>query len=317
MKKISNEVKVGATAIITIVVFIWLYNFMKGKDFFSSTSKYYIVYDKIGGLAESSPVEVNGYKVGVVQSIRFLDPLSGKLLVVLTVDKNFKLPVESVAEITTASLIAGMKVQFVYGDGPETYSDGDTIPGRLSQSILTKIETDFLPLKDRLTSLISVLDSVITSVDDILDPDFKENLNSGIASLSSTAGSIDEVIGSTEEELKTTLKNINKFAQMLADNSDNMQGTLTNLESITDTLAAADLYQSVRNLKNGLENASILIDNLNIGQGTAGKLMTDDSLYINLSNSLESLNELLMDLKNNPGKYVHFSLFGRKNKTSE
>jgi len=317
MKKISNEVKVGATALITIIVFIWLYNFLKGKDFFSSTAKYYVVYDKIGGLAESSPVEVNGYKVGVVQSIKFLDPSTGRLLVVLTVDKGFKLPENTVAEITTASLIAGMKIQFVYGNGPGTYSDGDTIPGRLSQSIITKIETELLPMKDRLTDLIGVLDSVITSVNDIMDPQFKKNLNSGIASLSNTAKSIDEVIGSKEAELKATLDNINKFTQMLADNSNAMSGTLSNLESVTDTLASADIYQSVRNLKSSLENASVLIENLNNGKGTAGKLITNDSLYTNLSNSLESLDQLLQDMKANPRRYVHFSLFGKKNIPSD
>jgi phospholipid/cholesterol/gamma-HCH transport system substrate-binding protein len=92
MKKISHEVKIGITALITILVFIWLYNFLKGKDLFSKSTQYYVVYDKVGGLAESSPVEVNGYKVGVVQSVRFLDPESGRLVVTLTVDKGFKLP---------------------------------------------------------------------------------------------------------------------------------------------------------------------------------------------------------------------------------
>jgi phospholipid/cholesterol/gamma-HCH transport system substrate-binding protein len=110
MKKISNEVKVGAVALLTILAFIWLYNFLKGKEYFKSTNYYYSVYDKIGGLAESSPVEVNGYKVGVVQSIDFTDPSSGKLLVVFSVNKDFKLPVNTVAEIVPVSLLGGMKV---------------------------------------------------------------------------------------------------------------------------------------------------------------------------------------------------------------
>ncbi len=163
MKKISNEVKIGITALITILVFIWVYNFLKGKDLFSKTSHYYVVYDKVGGLAESSPVEVNGYKVGVVQSVRFLDPESGRLLVTLSVDKGFKLPVNTVAEITTASLIAGMKIQFVYGEGPGTYSNGDTIPGRLAESLITKVENELVPLKEKISDLISVIDSVIGS----------------------------------------------------------------------------------------------------------------------------------------------------------
>jgi len=307
MKKISNEVKIGITAIITILVFIWVYNFLKGKDLFSKTSHYYVVYDKIGGLAESNPIEVNGYRVGVVQSIRFLDPVSGRLLVTLSVDKGFRLPVNTVSEITTASLIAGMKIQLVYGNGPGTYSNGDTIPGRLAESLITKVESELAPLKERISDLVSAIDSVIGSVNEIMDPQFKANLRSGVASLSNTAKSIDAA------ELKATLENVNKFTQMLVENSDKLTSTFSSLENVADTLAAADIYNSVNNLKLSLEKASVLMENLSNGQGTAGKLMTNDSLYTNLSNSLESLNLLLLDMKANPKRYVHFSLFGKKN----
>jgi len=307
MKKISHEVKIGITALITMLVFIWLYNFLKGKDLFSKSTQYYVVYDKVGGLAESSPVEVNGYKVGVVQSVRFLDPESGRLVVTLTVDKGFKLPRNTVAEITTATLIAGMKIQFVYGEGPGTYSSGDTIPGRLAESLIAKFENQLIPLKNKLSDLISVIDSVIGSINDIIDPQFKTNLRSGVASLSSTARSIDEA------ELKATLENINRFTQMLAENSDKLTSTFSSLENIADTLAAADIYNSINNLKSSLEKAAVLLENLNNGQGTAGQLMTNDSLYKNLSSSLGSLNLLLLDMKANPKRYVHFSLFGKKN----
>jgi len=307
MKKISHEVKVGVTALITILVFIWLYNFLKGKDLFSSTAHYYVIYDKVGGLAESSPVEVNGYKVGVVQSIRFLDPESGRLLVIMSVNKDFKLPVNTVAEITTATLIAGMKIQFIYGEGPGTYSSGDTIPGRLSESLVNRVGNELLPLKDKLSDLVLVLDSVIGSINEVMDPQFKTNLRSGIASLSSTARSIDEA------ELKETLENINKFTQMLAENSDKLTSTFSSLETVADTLAAADIFNSINSLKSSLEKAAVLIGNLNDGKGTAGQFMTNDSLYKNLSGSLESLNLLLLDMKANPKRYVHFSLFGKKN----
>ena len=307
MKKISNEVKIGITAFLTIIVFIWVYNFLKGKDLFSKTVHYYVVYDKVGGLAESSPVEVNGYRVGVVQSLRFLDPESGRLLVTLSVDKGFRLPVNTVSEITTASLIAGMKIQLVYGNGPGTYSNGDTIPGRLAESIITKVESELAPLKEKISDLVSAIDSIIVSVNEIMDPQFRTNIRSGVASLSSTAKSINEA------ELKSTLENINKFTRMLAENSDKLSSTFSSLENVADTLAAADIYNSVNNLKLSLEKASVLMENLNNGQGTAGKLMTNDSLYTNLSNSLESLNLLLLDMKANPKRYVHFSLFGKKN----
>ncbi len=317
MKKISNEVKVGITVLLTILIFIWLYSFLKGKDFFSSNAKYYTVYDKIGGLAESSPVEINGYKVGVVHSINFIDARSGKLLVVFSVSRNFKLPKNTVAEIVPVSLLGGMKVQFVYGKGPGTYSEGDTIPGRLAESLMDKVETEITPVRDKITNLVTVLDSVIVSVNDVMNGDFKKNLSGTMANLNSTTGNLDKIIGSKEKELKSTLDNINKFTQMLSDNSGKMSSTFTSLKTITDTLAAADVYASVSNLKKSLEKTALMIDNINNGKGSAGKFLTNDSLYTNLTNSLQSLNVLLQDMKANPKRYVHFSLFGKKSPPSK
>ena len=313
MKKISNEVKVGATVIVTILVFIWLFNFLKGKDFFSSSASYYTIYDKIGGLAESSPVEINGYKVGVVQSIDFVDASSGRLLVAFSVSKDFILPQNTIAEIIPVSVLGGMKVHFVYGDGPGFHSYGDTLKGRLAVSIIDKVETEFLPVKDKISNLIDVLDSVITSVNTVFDDDFRKDLGGTMSNLNNTSQSLGNVIGSKEAELKATLDNISKFSKMLSDNTDNMSSMFSNLESITDTLAAADIYGSVMNLKTSLEKTSAMIDNMNNGKGSAGQFLTNDTLYANLTNSLGSLNELLLDMKVNPKRYVHFSLFGKKN----
>ena len=310
--KISHEVKVGAVALLTIIVFIWLYNFLKGKDFFKSTAYYYCVYDEIGGLAESSPVEINGYKVGVVQSIDFLDETSGKLLVTFSVSKDFRLPVNTVAEIVPVSIIAGMKVQFLFGDGPGFYDYEDTVPGKLTASLLTTIESEFGPVKQRIINLLDVVDSVIASVDEVMNPEFRNNLNGTIANLNSTSESIDNILGAKEKELKTTLDNITRFSQMLSDNSSKMSSSISNLESVTDTLASADIYSSVMNLKESLEKTSLLLENLNEGKGSAGQFLTNDTLYNNLSSSLESLNLLLKDLKENPKRYVHFSVFGKK-----
>ncbi len=317
MKKISNEVKVGATALITIIVFIWLYNFLKGKDLLNSTAIYYTVYDKVGGLAESSPVEVNGFKVGVVRSIDFINAESGRLLVEFSVNKNFRIPKNTVAEIVPVSLLGGMKVQFVYGNGPGTYSEGDTIPGRLAESLTDKINTEIIPVKEKLSNLIVVLDSVISSVGDIMNPEFRRELRGTFTHLNSTSASIDKALGSKEKELAATIDNINKFTQMLSDNSGKMNKTFTNLETISDTLAVSDISGAVSNLKASLVKATALMDNLNKGKGSAGQFLTNDTLYTNLSGSLESLNQLLKDMKANPKRYVHFSIFGKKNTPSK
>jgi phospholipid/cholesterol/gamma-HCH transport system substrate-binding protein len=313
MKKISNEVKVGATALVTILVFIWLYNYLKGKDLFSSTASYYVVYNQINGLTETNPVEINGYKVGVVQSIDFINDKSGRLLIKISVNKSFKLPKNTVSEITTATLIAGMKIRLVFGEGPGVYSNGDTIPGRLAESIITKLEAEIIPIKDKVTGMINVLDSVLSAINDVMSPEFTKNVRGSMAHLNNTTKNIDEIFSSKEAELKSMLADLSKFSKMLADNSGKMGDAIGNLKTISDTLAAADLYNTIMNLKSTLEKTTLLMDNMNKGKGTAGQLFTNDSLYINMNNSIGSLDLLLKDLKANPKRYVHFSLFGKKN----
>jgi phospholipid/cholesterol/gamma-HCH transport system substrate-binding protein len=313
MKKITNEVKLGALAIVTIVIFIWLYNFLKGKDLLSNKSHYYAVYNQINGLAGSSPVEINGYKVGVVQAINFLNDGSGRLLVKMSVGKGFSLPKNTVAEVTTATLIAGMKIRLVFGSGPGVYKNGDTIPGRLAESIITKFENELVPLKEKVTGMINVLDSVLSGINDIMNPEFRKNIKNSMANLAHTTKNIDEIVGSKEAELKSMLADLSKFSKMLSDNSGKMGNTINNLQTISDTLAAADIYSTVMNLKTTLEKTSRLMDGMNKGKGTAGQLFTNDSLYIKMNSSISSLDLLLKDLKANPRRYVHFSLFGKKN----
>lgn len=316
MKKISNEVKIGITALLTILIFIWLYSFLKGKDLFSNSAYYYTVYDEIGGLAESSPVEMNGFKVGIVQKIDFLDAESGRLVVVYSLSKSIKLPKKTIAEIVPMSLLGGMKVQFIFGTGPGLYKDGDTIPGRLAESLLKTVESELIPVTDKLSKLITTIDSVTSSVNEIMNEGFKKNLSGTLENLNSTTASLDNIIGSREAELKATLENVNKFTKMLSDNSSSMNGTFKNFETITDTLASADIFNAISNIKVSLEKTALLIDNINKGKGSAGKFLTNDTLYINMTKSLESLDVLLRDMKANPKRYVHFSIFGKKSSPS-
>jgi phospholipid/cholesterol/gamma-HCH transport system substrate-binding protein len=315
--KISNEVKIGATALITIVVFIWLYGFLKGRNVFKSTSVYYAVYTEINGLTKTNPVEINGYKAGTVQSIDFINDKSGRLLVKFSVKKEFILPENTVAEAAPASLIAGMKIKLIFGKGPGVYKSGDTIPGRLEESIIKKLEVELNPLKEKVSLFICNLDTVLAGINEIMTPEFTKNVRGSMANLNNTTKNIDSILGSKAAELKSMIADLSKFSKMLADNSGKLGSTIKNFESVSDTIAASDLYGTIKNLKTTLEKTTSIMANMNDGKGSAGKFLTNDSLYINMTNSLASLDLLLKDLKSNPKRYVHFSLFGKKNLPSK
>jgi phospholipid/cholesterol/gamma-HCH transport system substrate-binding protein len=314
MKKISSEVKIGAIVLVTVAIFIYLFNYLKGSDLFTKTDTYHIIYSQINGLQESSPVEINGYQAGVVQSIKFINDGSGRLSVAISVDKNFDLPTGTSANITTATLIAGMKIVLLFGDGPGIYKSGDTIPGVIATSIIDKFSEELEPIKGNITEMISKLDSLVLSLNELFSPEFNSDIQASINNVKNITGNLSEITGSEKEALKSSLEDLSKFTAMLSSNSGELDSTLKNLASISDTLASADLGKTLASLKNSMQTTDSILKNMSKGNGTAGKLMTDDSLYVNLSSSMKSLDQLLQDMKDHPKRYVHFSVFGKKDK---
>ncbi len=310
--KISHEVKVGAVAVITIGAFILLFNFLKGTTLFTSTDTYHIVYSDIAGLKESSPVEINGYQAGVVQDIRLINDGSGLILVSLSVDRNFKVPEDTRAEITTATLIAGMKVVLRMGESSEMCHNHDTLDGYVATSIIDRLSQTLSPLEGNITDMIIKLDSVISSLNDLFTPEMKGNIQSAVADISGITASIREISDSKKDELAASIDDLKAFTAILSSNSTTLDSTLQNIGEISDALAAADLGTTLASLRTSLENLDQIVQGISKGEGSAGKLVTNDSLYTNLSNTLYNLDLLLRDMKDNPKKYVHFSLFGKK-----
>ncbi len=312
MKKISNELKIGTIAIVTVAIFIWLFTFMKGSELFTRTATYHIIYPQISGLQESSPVEINGYQAGIVQKIEFINDGSGRLSVSISVNKEFDLPEGTTAQITTATLIAGMKIVLLFGDGLGIYHSGDTIPGVVATSIIDKVGNELVPLKGNITEMLITLDSLSLQLKELFSDEFNSNIHGTIANARKISGDLAEITGAEKKELSQALENISRFTDMLAANTGSLDSTLKNLASISDTLASADLGKSLASLKSSLNSADSLLQALNNGEGSAGKLMKDDSLYVNLNNSMKSLDLLLTDLREHPKRYVHLSVFGKK-----
>ncbi len=311
-KKITHEVKVGAIALLTVIAFILMYEFLKGTALFTRTNSYHIIYDDIAGLTESNPVEINGYQAGVVQSIRLINDGSGRLYVSLSVDRKINIPKDSRAEITTASLIAGMKVILRMGHGSAMCHNHDTIGGYVATSIIDRVGDAFTPLESNFTGIVVRLDSLIGSLNALFTTQMSDDIRSAVSDASVTLSGLKEVTEGRKEELKSIISELQAFTAILSTSGPSLDTTLQKLAVISDAVAESDPGASLASLRSSLEGLDTIVKGLSHGEGSAGKLITEDSLYNNLNSTLESLDLLIRDLTNNPKKYVHFSLFGKK-----
>ena len=303
--KYSREVKTGILAVIAIVILIFGYSFLKGKNLLDSSRKFHAVYADVEGLSQSSPVTINGLKVGQVTSIGFLDN-TGILLVTFSVDSDFQFSKNSLAQIYGGGLIGGKSLAIV----PDYESrimakTGDTLPSDIEEGIMELVNERLTPLQVKVERVIVSADSLLTAFNEVLNPETRNNiaatfddLSETVRSFKSTATFLNGIVAGNSEKLDRTFTNL-----------DEMSG---NFNKFSDTLAQVDLTGMTKNLENVIADFEQLSSNLNEGKGTAGKFLNDDKVYNNLDRATKQLEELLQDLKLNPKRYVHFSLFGKK-----
>ena len=308
MKKISREVKIGFVAIITIAVLIWGWNFLKGINIFKPTSSYYVVYDNIQGLIESGVVLLNGYKVGHVSEIRFDKDDVNRIVVEVSMDENVRLPDGTAMLIKNSSLVSNIKDMIILlGEGPGYHEAGDTLVGAMEKDITELIG----PIKDKAEIVLTRIDSTLAAVNDVLDVSTRQHLKSTLADLSLTAGQLSASLASGGD-LDKSFENLASVTGNLRNNNENLSETLQNISSLSDSLEKADIKAVVEKADQTFDKLDMAITKIQKGEGTAGKLISNDSVYNNLNSALFSLDSLLIDLKDHPKRYVHFSVFGKK-----
>jgi phospholipid/cholesterol/gamma-HCH transport system substrate-binding protein len=304
--KITREAKAAILVIGAILVFIWGYSFLKGRDLFNSYKTLYVVYENVEGLSPSAPVTINGLVIGKVSSITPAE--KGHLLVAMQIGNNeFPISKTSKAALYEPSIVGGKQIA-IKPDFANTSitEDGDYLDSSVEPGMLSTISQELKPLQDKVETTVVSADSLMTKLNNVLDSKTQANLRNSIADLSKTM-----------KEFSQTTKSING---MLADNKTNINGTLdnmnkttANLAQITDSLNSANLAETVRKLENTMANVDNILSDLEAGKGTMGKLLKDEAMYDNLNGASKELKELLADLKNNPKRYMHFSVFGKKN----
>lgn len=312
--KLSNEVKTGILITLTLAAFIWGLNYLKGKDVFTSRNRYFAVYSNVDGLVSSNPVFMNGYRIGIVNDIAFSPDKSGKLIVTLLIDKNVFVARNSVAKIFSSDLIGTKALRIDLGDSKESLSDNDTLKAELEYSFAQQVGKEMGPIKDKTERLIETIDSLAVLMRQFLDSDTRSSLHRSIDHLESTMASADRLMGDERGKLLTMLGNMESITANLKNSNEEISHTLQNFSQISDTIAAVHFAEIIHTTQKTMEEANLAFSKINKGQGTIGQLVQNDSLYRNLENSSKNLDKLLIDLKEHPGRYIHFSVFGKKNK---
>jgi len=311
--KFSKEVKVGFLVTAALAALLWGMNYLKGIDIFTGDNKYFAIYNQVDGLVPSSDVILNGVKIGQVSKIEFLQDKSGRILATMLIKRKVFVGKNSVASIISSDLLGGRAIDIKLDSLSPPAQDGDTLLSDIQSSLSEQVG----PIKDKAERLIMSLDSLAVSLNQVFNPVTRKNLDNSVVnldkslkSIENASRSLDNMISSENGKLRKMIANVESITNNIKNNNEELSNVIRNFSQISDTLVKADLAAVISNTNKTLQQTSSIMEKINRGEGSLGLLINDDSLYNALQRGAEDLDRLLIDLKQNPRRYVHFSVFG-------
>ena len=298
--KLTKEIKIALEAIVGILIMYFGINFLKGMNLFSTNNTYFITFDDIQGLGASTPIYADGYKVGIVDGLEYDYKENGPIKVKVDIIKDLRIPQGSKAEIVK-DLMGNLQVNLLLANNPrERVEPGGIIPGAVNGGMMDKA-ANLVPVVEK---MLPKLDSILTSVNALLaDPALAASLHN--------VETITSNLTVSTRELNTLMAGLNKQVPGMIGKAN---GVLDNTNRLTANLASLDVQGTLNKVNQTLESAHQFTEKLNSNQGSLGLLMNDTKLYDNLTSTMSHADSLVIDLKAHPKRYVHFSVFGRKDK---
>jgi phospholipid/cholesterol/gamma-HCH transport system substrate-binding protein len=316
--KISNEVKVGIVVVLSLALLVWGFQFLKGKNIFENRSSYYALYNQVNGMSESSPVFINGLKVGLVTEIYFLpnDSLH-RIVIKFMIDKNYRIPDSTVAEIYGAGIMESKAVRLNLSKIKDKfYQPGDTLISKIEGDLKSQVSAQMLPLKAKAEELMLSIDSVMSVVKNIFDENTRNNLSktfesikTTILNLEHTSIALDTLMQNEKWVLARVFANLESITNNLKNNNEQITKIMSNLASVSDSLQQSNIKSTILTANMVLSQANTIIGKINRGEGTLGMLINNDTLYRNIESASHNLDKLVIDLRENPKRYVRFSVF--------
>ncbi len=318
---ITREAKIGLIVTLCIASLIWGVNFLKGRNLFSSTNTYYAVFSNVDGLLPTNEVLLSGYKVGQVRGIQFEEGHTGRLIVTLIIGKQYKIPENSVAKLISANIMGGKAISLDLAPNNTFHAHGDTLFSSVELGLMNQLSSQISPIAQRVDALVAELTSTLGAIAQVLNQENRDNLSNSLGSLESTlsnlsvsAVSINQMLDSETGALAQTISNANAITYNLRANNTEITNIIQNFSSVSDSIAKSNLAATIHKTDSVLSSLSLMLARVNTGEGSLGKMFTNDSLYINLEQASKNLDMLLEDIRANPHRYINVSLIGgRKN----
>ena len=302
--KLSYEIKTGVLVLTGIILFIIGFSYLKSNDVFIKDRVFYAVYEDVEGVSKGTPVTISGFNVGSVQDIKFFNN-SSELLLKFRVENDFNFSNQSTAQIYETGLIGGKALAVIPKYGNEIAKSGDTLNSSIAPGLTELVNDKLSPLQEKIESMVVSADSVLISLNSVLNTQAKDQIQSTITNFSSTvtdlknsAGTLDEMISMNKNKINNIITNVNKSSNELSDLSNSFSDLTVIIENLSES-------------SNSIEN---IVNEISSGNGSLGNLIYDDNLIKSLNAASSNINLLIEDLRLNPKRYVHFSLFGKKNK---
>lgn len=298
-------------AISAIVIIVGTY-FLKGFNLFSSEKSYICYFENVQGLIPSATVQVKGMVVGSVSEVILQG--NDKVKVVIGVNKKVKLPKGTTAAIFSPDLMSGKAMRLDLGQSTEYVQEGGTIDSKIELGMMDKVGEKIDPVMANAGNIMVRLDSIMASIQQILSPTTRGNIENSTAALEQTMKNLANLSGTLNKEsasLAGIIRNTNTITANVANNSKNIDALMGNLKTTTEKLSKADLEKTIHNLQSTLDQTQALLAKINKGEGSLGMLANDKQLYNNLSNSMSSLDKLMEDLKKHPSRYINIRVFGK------
>ena len=304
--RFRKEAKIAVIVTLIMLLFLWGYNFLKGRNLFSSYNYYQAYFERIDGLQISSAVTINGFVVGVVSDIQFASEKLDRLVVEIGVKNSFHIPDNSVMMIA-GDLLGSKSIVLILGDSEAMLKNGGVMAGSMTPDLIETITGKLMPIADSAGKLMVSIDSLMQILHHTFDDDMQENIRNIVAN-------VEQLVYNERKKISAILNNFESISGNLQKSNEDISKLIANLNSFSETLAASDVKSTVDNANRSLSQLNTLLSGINEGEGTLGQFARNDSVYIYLQRSLNDLDKLLIDLRENPKDYVHFSLFGRKSK---